>query len=156
MFCQTCGTPIEEGAKACTVCGTFVENTTPVVTTNPEPVYSAPINTTPSTPTVDPGQSDGKTSVILGIVALAMGTICSCLAACLGGFVPLVCAVVSIVMGTQAMNKSKAAGFENKQAKLGVTLSIVAIAVIFIFIIVNAVIGGILGATGAYDSYYYY
>ena len=143
-FCKNCGKPMDMSANVCGNCGTPV--TDAKLTQKP----NAPEPAAPDKTTADPGQSAGKTSMILGIVALAMGAICSCLAACLGGFVPLVCAVVSIVMGSQAMNKSKAAGFENKQAKLGMTLSVVAIVVIVIFIIVNSIIGGVSGFLSEY------
>ena len=49
------------------------------------------------------------------------------------------------------MDKSQAAGFENKQAKTGMILSIVAIVVIVVFIIANAILGGVLAASGAFD-----
>ena len=155
MFCKTCGTPIEEGANACTVCGTYVDNPTPVETTNPQPVYSKPVDTVPA-PTTDPGQSAGSTALAMGIVALAIGTIGSCLIGCLAGFASLVCAVIGIVMGIQAMNKSKAAGVENNDAKLGLILSIIAIALFLISIVINVVAFGFIVATGAYDNYYSY
>ena len=66
-------------------------------------------------------------------------------------FIPLVCAIIGVIMGKSAMNKSQAAGFENKNAKIGMILSIVAIVVIVIFIIGNAILGGVLAASGAME-----
>ena len=94
----------------------------------------------------DPGQKLGTISLILGIVGLAVGSICSCLFACLGGILPLAAAIVGIVLGKQAQDKSAAAGFENKRAKIGMILSIVATAIIVVFIIINAIAGGVMAS----------
>lgn len=94
----------------------------------------------------DPGKKLGTISLILGIVGLAVGSICSCLFACLGGILPLAAAIVGIVLGKQAQDKSKAAGFENKNGKIGMILSIVAVAIIVVFIIVNAIAGGVMAS----------
>ena len=120
-----------------------------------EPVAAEPVVAEPAAPaapvapnaTVDPGKNGGLISMILGIVGLALGSICSCLLACLGGILPLACAITGLVLGIQAKKKSAEAGFKNTQAQIGMILSIVAIVVIFLFIIVNAILGGILFAS---------
>lgn len=176
MFCSNCGNQVGD-AKFCSACGAQVNPTpetnpepevVPAPEVNPipeetpapeaEPVFEAaptaqsvavpePVNAYSEAP-VDPGKSGGKTALILGIVALALGTICSCLLACLGGIIPLGCAIAGIIVGSQAMKKSQAAGFTNSQAKTGVILSAVAIGVIVIFVIINAIVGGVLAASG--------
>ena len=129
MFCNNCNAYIPDGSTYCESCG-------------------APVAATPA---VDPGKQQGTTALVLGIVALSLGTICSCLFACLGGLIPLVCAIIGLVLGKSAMSKSQAAGFENKQAKTGMILSIIAIVIIVVFIIANAILGGALAASGAFD-----
>jgi hypothetical protein len=138
-----------EPAEVCSACGA------PLTEETVAPVEEAPAV---EVPTVDPGAQKGNIAMILGIVALALGALCSCLAACLGGALPFILAIVGIVMGTMAMKASKEAGFDNKKAKIGLILSIAAIVVIVIFIILNAILGGIIGASMAQSSYgsYYY
>ena len=154
MICRTCGFE-SEGALFCIRCGARLEEVPP------QPVSTAPVFVQQPTPTDDPGSGKGTASLILGIIALAVGTICSCLIACLGGVAPLACAIVSIVLGKQAINLSSAAGFENKKARTGVILSIVAIVVIAVFILLNSILGGIMASSGIWEEvmdemYYYY
>lgn len=98
----------------------------------------------------DPGKGEGIVSLILGIIAIIFGSACSCFLACLGGMIPLGCAVVGIVLGRQAVKKSRNAGFTNTPAQVGTILCGVAIGVIVVFIIINAVVGGVI----AYNSYF--
>ncbi len=114
----------------------------------PQPAYAQQ----PAPPAIDPGSGKGTASLVLGIVALALGTICSCLLACLGGAIPLTCAIVGIVLGKQAETLSAAEGFENKKAKAGVILSIVAIVIIVIFILLNAVLSGIIASSSLWEE----
>ena len=149
MICKVCGIEVESG-DVCPACGaSLVEETVEVLNIDEAPA---------DVPAVDPGAQKGNIAMILGIVALALGALCSCLAACLGGALPFILAIVGIVMGTMAMKASKEAGFDNKKAKIGLILSIAAIVVIVIFIIINAIMGGIIGASMAQSSsggYYY-
>lgn len=164
-FCAACGTPVEEPTPetpAQPVAEEPVAAPEPeVVAAEPvaaepvvaEPVAAEPVAAQPEfipaapTATVDPGKSGGTISLILGIVGLALGSICSCLLACLGGIIPLGCAITGLILGIQAKKKSEAAGFKNGQAQVGMILSIVAIVVIVLFIIVNAILGGIIFAS---------
>lgn len=137
MLCKNCGNLLADDAVFCNACG---------ASTAPDPVPSAPQQPV-YTPTVeDPGKTYGTAAFVLGIVSLCVGTVCSCLMAFLGGILPLIAAIVGVVMGKMGMNKSAAAGFENKKAKNGMIMSIVAIAVIVVFIILNAILGAILGS----------
>ena len=143
MICKYCGMDVEP-AEVCSACGA--------------PLTDEEIPA--EVPAVDPGAQKGTIALILGIAALALGALCSCLAACLGGILPLGLAIAGIVLGSMAMKASKAAGFDNKKAKIGMILSIAAIVVIVIFIIINAILGGIIGASSVLGSstssgYYY-
>ena len=174
-FCTNCGaklpvaTPaaetVEEAAPVVEEAAPVVEEAAPVVEeAAPVAEEAAPVveeaapvaeEAVPAAEPVDPGAKKGKIAMILGIVALAMGTICSCTCACLGGILPMAAAIVGIVMGALAMKESKAAGFENKQAKIGLILSIVAIAIIVVFTILNSILGGVSSMLmSSMDSYY--
>ncbi len=149
MFCKNCGNEITEG-KFCNVCGTPVDDSTPIAPAQSfeqaAPVVIPSPEFTPADPagTVDPGKSGGTASLVLGIIGLALGTICSCLFACLGGIIPLGCAIAGIIVGTQATKKSQAAGFKNNNARVGTILSIVALVIISVFIVLNGILGGVL------------
>jgi hypothetical protein len=134
MICNNCG--CEVNGEYCNNCGARVDY-------NAELNVDNSVNAEIVTPAKDPGKGLGIASLVLGIVAIAFGTICSCLAACLGGFLPLVCGIVGIVLGVLANKKSKQAGFNNKLAKIGMILSIVACALIVLFIILNGILGGL-------------
>ncbi len=144
MFCSACGAEIQDGIEVCSACGkSLVDGEVEAVETSVTQV-----------PAVDPGKTFGLVSLICGIVALALGTICSCLAACLGGAIPFVVAVVGIVFGILGQKKSAEVGLKNKFATIGMILSIVAVAVIIVFIIVNAVLGAMLSLSGdGFDFY---
>ena len=137
MICKRCNQDNEPGALNCSYCGASL--------------YSAPL--------ADPGKAMNLISMILGIVALAMGSICSCAFACLGGFVPMILAAVAIILGIIGMKKSRNAGFYNNQGKIGMILGIVALVVIFAFIGMNAFMGAMEAVSTpsyGYGNYYYY
>ena len=131
MICKNCGA--ELNGEYCNNCGARADV---VLEQN---INEAPVEQN----TTDPGRALGIASLVLGIIALVFGTICSCLAACLGGFLPLVCGIVGIVLGVIGSKKSKAAGFKNVFAMIGMILSIVASALIVLFIILNGILGGL-------------
>lgn len=162
MFCKNCGNEVQEG-NFCTNCGTKAEavNTTETIVQKVDAVESTPAvesapvvnnntNTNNATPAQDPGDKQGNIALILGIIALALGSLCSCLFACLGGIAPLGCGIAGVIIGLKAMNASKAAGFKNNKALVGLILSIVAIVIIAIFIIINAVAGALIAIDGSF------
>lgn len=151
MTCKYCGSEIESG-NLCPACGATVEETEVIVETTPEEeIVEVETETEVETVAVeDPGKTLGLVSMILGIAAIASGSICSCLLSCLGGIAPALLAVAGIVTGILAMNKSKTADLKNKQALIGIILSGASLAIILVFVIINAVVGGITG----YYSYY--
>ena len=168
MFCNKCGQEISAGDRFCQHCGAPVVpvEDTPVqqpaaaeIATPVEPVIpTEPVTpvtpVTPDTPVEDPGASTGKTAFTLGLIGLIAGAICSCGCALLGSIAPLICSILAIVFGNKAKQQSAAAGFENSKAKTAVTLGIIGIAVVVIFVILNMVLGAIMGASGIYDSIY--
>lgn len=167
MVCKSCGAAIADDALFCTSCGAAVAEETAVETV---PAGDASVEATVETTNytvedaaepVDPGKTFGLISMICGIVALVLGALGSCVCACFGGSLPFIAGVAGIVFGILGMNKSKAAGIENKQAKLGLILSIAGLAVIIIGIVVNAILGGVISAiqSASQPSYgynYYY
>lgn len=182
MFCRNCGTELNSDTRFCPSCGTKAETeiqqpaAAPIaeepaacqepavapVEANATPIQApvaAPVATDTTVvqqPTVDPGKGMGTAALVLGIVSLSVGILCSCLFACLGGFIPLVCGILGIVFGVKASNTSKAAGFENKSAKVGLILSIIGIVMIVIFIIANAIIGSMISWEEFNTDYTYY
>ena len=150
MYCNNCGNANAEG-KFCDVCG--AEIIAEPVAVEAEPVVT-PENVVDAAVAVDPGKTLGTVSMILGIAALVLGSICSCLFSCLGGSLPLIAAVVGVILGIMAMNKSKAAGFKNKSALIGVILCAATIVIVLVFIGINAIVGGIIGASTS-SGYYY-
>lgn len=147
MFCKNCGRESTDNSRFCPYCGAEL---------TPETNYNTYAYNAAPTPIADPGAGLGTAAMILGIVGLSLGAICSCLFAFLGGFIPLACAIVAVVLGVVGKKKSAAVGIENKKAKVGITLGVIAIVVIVVFILLNAILGAIMGASLAarYDSYY--
>ena len=136
--CPYCNSDLAADAKFCTVCGANM----------PEQPAAEPVGQTAeqtAAPWFDPGESLGKTSMILGIVGLAAGAVLACACACLGGILPLAAAITAIVLGIIAMSKSKAAGYSNKKALTGIITGAVAVVVIILFIALNGVIGAMIG-----------
>lgn len=149
MICKNCGS--EVSGAYCEYCGARVEQNGE----EQQQIYRDPyvdngyqtteqiVDAQPSQPEKDPGKGLGIAALVLGIFAILFGTICSCLAACLGGFLPLVCGIAGIVLGAIGYKKSKAAGFSNKLALIGMIISIVAVVLIVIFIALNGILGGL-------------
>ena len=148
MICKNCGADVAN-SKFCTVCGAPMEAPAPVATP-----YTNDVAVEAPKPATDPGKTLGIVSLALGIAALLLGSLCSCLLACLGGFVPALLAIGAIITGVLAMKKSKEAGFKNTMALIGCILGGVSIAVILVFVLINAIIGGINGYNQATNYYY--
>ena len=150
MFCEKCGNPLtEEG-----VCQACAANEQPAEIIEETIVEETIVEEAAvEVPQKNPGKAMGIISMILGIVSLLGGSVCSCLLACLGGFPSLIGAVVGIILSIIGMKKSKAAGCKNTMAVVGLILNILTIVVVLGFILVNAIIGGVAAAS---NSYYYY
>ena len=139
MYCEKCGSKITGGAF-CSTCGAPINVKAPYSSQHEIENISAEIQHVDKV-SGDPGKAMGTAALVLGIVGVAIGTVCSCMFACLGGIIPLACAIVGLVLGCKAMKQSKLAGYNNMKAMTGVILSIVAIVVVVVFICINALFG---------------
>jgi len=145
--------PAEEVVAA--VEETPVEEVVAAVEETPVEEVITPVEGVVETPAVDPGKTMNLVSLILGIASLVFGSMCSCAFACLGGLVPGCMGIAAIVTGILGMKKSKADGFKGTLGLIGMILGIASLLVIFVFIIVNAIIGGV-AYSDAFNSGYYY
>ena len=144
MFCMNCGIALKSDTIFCPKCGTKVPATTQ------EPQASAPVQVVAvaqpvqqpmqqvptQDPTLlprDPGKGFGIAALVLGLISLILGIFCSCLAALLGGFIPLACGILGIIFGAKGCNASQKAGFKNGCAKAGLILSILGVAMTVLF-----------------------
>ena len=97
--------------------------------------------------------------MVLGIVAILLNTVCSCipLLGCFTAVVALIAAIVGVILGFVAMNKSKAAGFKNTFALVGMILSIASVALWIVSLIVSLIFGSLPALfsanTASYRSY---
>ena len=170
MFCTKCGSPLPEDG-ICRVCAVSEEPIAePVAEPVAEPIEPAaieeipnaePAEATPELPAVDPGKTLGIISMILGIVAVLLNSVCSCipLLGCVTTVIAIIAAIAGAVLGFIAMSKSKAAGFKNTLALVGVILSIASVA-LWLFSLIFSLIFGSLPAlfstTSSSSSYYSY
>lgn len=99
MLCKKCGFEISEG-DFCPNCGE--SNVSEVANTVKE--------------TSDPGKAKGIVALIMGILSLV--NMCSC-------GTGIIFAIVGMILGSSGFKASEEAGYENKMAKIGKTLSII-------------------------------
>lgn len=147
MFCPGCGSHCEDNSPFCPKCGKNLGTAgadSVVVETNAE---GAVVNTQ-----VAP-KNESKTVLILGIVSLAINGTLGCICGCLGGLPGIVCAIVGLVMGFKEKG-NYAPGQKNKNTEIGIILCIVSLALVVLFAIINAIIGGVAGYMSSFDSYY--
>lgn len=123
MVCNKCGSPITPGATFCTNCGAPVEAQAPQ-TYNATPVYNAP------QPAAVPGKGLAITSMVLGIISLALFCF---------WYLAIPCAIVGLILGAVAINKSRITGIKNNMAIAGVACSCVALGAALIFILIVAI-----------------
>ncbi len=115
MFCPNCGTPANEDQTCCAKCGT-------VLTTQAAPFRQpAPVRT--------PGLGLGITSMVLGIVSLALFCVI---------YLAIPCAIVGVVLGGIALSKAKKANAKSGMAIAGITCSCVALGILIVLIIAGA------------------
>lgn len=138
MYCKNCGNNVADGLAYCDVCGADMN----------ADVTSYEENVVESVPAVDPGKGLGIASMVMGIVGF---TCCNPF-----GLVGL----IGLILGIVANKKSKAAGFKNTFATVGIIICAITIALGLIASIILVVVYGasfitaLVGSTGS--SYYYY
>ena len=106
MKCTFCGAELNDDAVFCTECGRAVE-----------------IASEPAKPEKNPGKVLGIISMILGILA----PVVYCASCSLASIVAVPFALVSFILALIGKKKSKAAGYKNGMAKVGLILSLLTI-----------------------------
>ncbi len=135
MICKNCGNEIAEGNQFCENCGTAVEIEEVIV------AEAAPEATT------NPGKTFGIVALICGIASVVLPCI-PCLS-----YIAFIPTILALVFGFIGMSKSKAAGFKNTLALVGVILAFCGIAVF----VVSLFLGFFIGLFGSLsNSAYYY
>lgn len=142
MFCTKCGANNPDGAFCCTSCGSplnqpqapqqpvYQAPQQPVYQAPQQPVYQAqPVYNDPMKPVI-PAKGLAITSMVLGIVSLAL----FCL-----WYLALPCAIVGVILGGIAMNKAKMAGVKSNMAIAGVACSCVALGVAIVFTLIAVI-----------------
>ena len=157
MICKKCGVENADDVLFCTACGASMKEEA-----NAEAVETETVVAEEPVVKPDPGKGLGLIALILSIAGLVLGIVCSCGCAFLGSILPGILCIAGFILAIIAMVKSKSAGYKNGKAIVALILSIVAIVVMFVFIIVNGVVGFAGGLANSlnqptyYDSYYYY
>ena len=141
MICKVCNTNNVPGAVYCENCGATLKQ---------EPVAQSYSANDPA-PITDPGKTMSIISLILSIAALVLAIICPCSCiylAWIGYIGAPILAIVAAILGILGMNKSKAAGFNNKMGLVGLILSIASVLVLVVMAIISIVGGISLAALG--------
>ena len=144
MRCKFCGSELPEDTTICPDCGMNLVS---------ESLSEQKIETIHDDDSgKDPGKVLGLIAMILGIVAAGLALIscgcCCCTYTMLLGIITMgisvIAGIVGFILGLIASSKSKAAGFKNTNATLGIILSIAAIALF----VVSIILAIVLFATG--------
>lgn len=162
MNCKNCGVIIEDGAAFCPNCGAAIQAEAPVyeqpaapvaepVAEPAAPVYEQPVAPVYEQPVEapqlvmeDPGKKQGTTAMILGIIAAALTLVCGCSCGCFGLFIPIVLGVIGLIFGIKANKASKAAGFKNTQALVGIILSALTLGIGAIWVLIAVLSNGLM------------
>lgn len=127
MVCPNCGAQIPQGTSFCQLCGTSVQNAQPQYQSQYQyPTYPNQYGAPPVKDPEVPGKGQGVASMILGIISLV--SFCSF-------SVPIICAIISIVLGCVSKSKAKAAGMKNGMATAGIVMSVICLS-LWVFIII--------------------
>ena len=168
MFCPNCGNNCPDNVNTCPNCGhAFAQQAPQQPYGQPQqapygqapygqpqqPYGQAPYGQQPYGYEAPAQPKSTKPVLVLGIVALVINATLGCLCSCLGALPGIVCAIISIVMGSNA-KKQMAPGIEDKNVKTGMLLSYIALGVAVLFIILNFVLGAAMGASGMLDYLY--
>ena len=142
MICPNCGVEIPDNSSFCTACGANFSNPTA-----PNTYINAPV----PAPT-DPGKTLGIVSLILGILSLPA----CCCCGFFSYFIVPITSLAGIICGFMGHSKSKAAGFSNTLATVGMIVSIVMIVLFIADLILSFVLGVGLSLSELTDSNVYY
>lgn len=148
MFCNNCGTQIEDGAAFCPNCGAGT-TPTPVAET---PVYQAPVNEMPYQQPVAsaaaPKASNGMATAALlcGIFSLVICLLGSIMFGVWGAAIALVLGIVAVVLG---INAKKATNGDSK-ASAGFICGLIGLILSVVFAIGCAICGSCSGSYGCY------
>lgn len=153
MFCSNCGTNCPDNVNNCPNCGAPVGKPQDQPSQNPygqqpyygqqQPYYG---QQSPYGYSIPAQPKNTKPVLVLGIVALVICASMGCLCGCLGALPGIVCAIISIVLGSKA-KKEMAPGVEDKNVKTGMLLSYIALGVAVLFIVLNAILGGAIAVS---------
>ena len=162
MFCPNCGNNCPDNVNTCPTCGHAFAQAQQApqqpygqpqqAPYGQQPYGQAPYGQQPYGYGAPQAKST-KPVLVLGIVALVINATLGCLCSCLGALPGIVCAIISIVMGSNA-KKEMAPGTEDKNVKTGMLLSYIALGVAALFIILNFILGAAMGASGMFDYLY--
>lgn len=129
MICPNCNNQISDGLNFCNQCGAALNpqvqpqvqpQAQPQVQPQVQPQYQ--VQYVPVAPNV-PGKGLGITSMVLGIVSLALFCV---------WYIAIPCAIVAVILGAIGLNQSKSAGLKNGMAVAGIVCSVIAIAIVII------------------------
>ena len=148
MVCPFCQAELSATDKMCPMCGAPVDET-PTQKPETQINYDIPMAIE------DPGKTQGMIGMIMGIASLVLGLSgCCCCGAVFGlAFIALffVTSIVSLILSISASKKSKAAGYTNTCATVGIIVSAVSVGILLfllVFAIVYLAIYGIAGLSG--------
>lgn len=148
MVCPFCQAEITAEDKVCPMCGAPVNEQAeekPGVKTEAAVDYS-------TVPATDPGKTLGLVGMIMGIASLALGLFsCCCCGGIFGVAIFFVTSIVSLILSIIASKKSAEAGYTNKNAKIGIIVSAIAVGLMLIMLvgmIIYIAIYGLAGLTG--------
>ena len=157
MVCPFCQAEITANDKVCPMCGAPVNEQ---AEEKPE-VKAEAVADCSNVSATDPGKTLGLVGMIMGIASLALGLFsCCCCGGILGVVIFLVTSVVSLILSVVAGKKSRAAGFANKNAKIGTIVSAISVGILLIMTVVMIVyiaiygLAGLTGLLGELDSMY--
>jgi len=150
MFCQKCGTQIDDNSKFCISCGATVEEEPTVQAQPQQPQYQQPQYQQPQYVYVQkpsiPGRGLGIAGMVLGIIGLVYGFYSIFMAASIVGsfrriatgalaFTFIFLSVLSI-LGVSLAGAARNKGYRNGISTTGVVTGVIGLVLFFIAIII--------------------
>lgn len=143
MFCNNCGSQIEEGTAFCPNCGAAA-NSAPAA----EPVVETPVYQAPVANTTVPDTSNGMATAALtcGIFSLVVCVFGSIMFGVWGAAVALVLGIVAVVLGVNAKKSS----VNDSKASAGFVCGLIGLILSVVFAIGCAACGACSASYGCY------